>query len=147
MSEIDFRIVIPGRPIGKGRHRTTKTGHSYTPKTTAAWEMGAAYLMKSEWRLPPYEEPCSLVVVAVFQRPKRLMRKRDPTHRIVAPVKPDFDNVAKIVCDALQRAGVVSDDKIIVDGRCLTVFTAIGEAPCLEILLSGVDPDLRFGLS
>ena len=135
MSDLSFSVVIPGQPIGKARPRMTRTGHVYTPKTTAAWEMGAAHLMKSEWRRPPYDKECALFVVAVFQRPKRLTRKKDPKTRLWAPIKPDFDNVVKIVCDAIQRAGVVLDDKLVVDGRCLTMFTAIDEAPCVEISL------------
>ncbi len=31
-------IVIPGKPQGKARARTCKTGHSYTPESTVLYE-------------------------------------------------------------------------------------------------------------
>lgn len=31
-------IVIPGKPQGKARARTCKTGHSYTPENTVLYE-------------------------------------------------------------------------------------------------------------
>ncbi len=36
-------------------------------------------------------------------------------------VKPDFDNVAKLYCDALNGL-IREDDKQIVDGRCMKVY-------------------------
>jgi Holliday junction resolvase RusA-like endonuclease len=38
---------------------------------------------------------------ALFPRPKRLRRKRDPDGPIVHAQKPDVDNVAKAVMDAM----------------------------------------------
>jgi len=129
-------FLIPGQPLGKQRPRMTRTGHVYTPKKTVEWEMAAAWIMKNQFRSEPIDEPCVLVVVAVAARPKRLMRRKDPEHRVWCPMKPDFDNTAKIVADAMVKAGVLRDDKVVVDGRCLTVYAAKSEGPCVEVLLS-----------
>ena len=65
---------IPGNPLGKGRPRTTKTGHVYTPKGTAEYERAAALLMRQQWKdRAPFDEACVLSVVAVKDRPKRLI--------------------------------------------------------------------------
>ena len=33
-----MRFTIPGPPVGKGRPRMTKAGHTYTPEKTATYE-------------------------------------------------------------------------------------------------------------
>ena len=35
------RVEIPGKPVGKGRARSTRDNRHYTPATTRAWEAAA----------------------------------------------------------------------------------------------------------
>ena len=124
MGECLLVCIIPGEPIGKGRPRVTTIGgkgRAYTPKRTRNWEMGAAELLASAYDGEPLDEPLRLDVFAFFPRPKRLdcSHKRKPcscpdgwdmSQRHTA--RPDADNLAKAVCDALERAGVVRNDSV-----------------------------------
>lgn len=132
---------IPGNPLGKGRPRTTKTGHVYTPKGTAEYERAAALLMRQQWKdRAPFDEACVLSVVAVKARPKRLLRVRDPEERIPCTTKPDGDNILKIIADALVKAGCIRDDVLIVEWHCQTLFASKTEGPSVFLHLFSYDP-------
>jgi len=111
---MSFHISIPGQPVGKGRPRVVRNQgkvRAYTPKKTEDWTAYAVTLLlnnrQPEW---PHTVPVSVAILAIGKRPKRLMRKKDPEHCIWRPTKPDADNVAKAVLDALVKAGVIRDD-------------------------------------
>lgn len=55
--------------------------------------------------------------------------------RLPCGSKPDADNVAKLALDALVKAAVVWDDALVVDLRCRKVWAALGETPCLEVVV------------
>ena len=55
--------------------------------------------------------------------------------RIPLISKPDFDNIAKAVCDGITRAGLWTDDCRVMDGRVVKWRAAIGEAPHTEITI------------
>lgn len=142
MQAWQFECVIPGAPIGKGRPRaTTMGGHVrlYTPKRTADWERSSAFIMKNEWRSAPLDQVCQVSIVAVFPRPKRLLRKKDPSHRLWHSSKPDIDNVCKSVLDSLVMGGVIRDDTQVVDLNAMSVYASKTEGPCVEVRLSSID--------
>lgn len=65
----------------------------------------------------PITGPCSLEIRWCF--PLR------GGHRQGEPYaqKPDWDNSAKVPCDALQRLGFIADDKQICDGRVVKAWS------------------------
>tara|TARA_R110000824_G_scaffold107223_2_gene253277 strand:- start:111 stop:401 length:291 start_codon:yes stop_codon:yes gene_type:complete len=87
----------------------------------------------------PSEDYCKLEVVAVFPRPKRLLRKKDPEERMWHGSKPDIDNVVKSVADSLVMAGVIRDDTQVVELSARKVYATKSEGPCVEIKLSSID--------
>ena len=112
----EFDCLIPGPPIGKGRPRAAKMGghvRLYTPKKTADWERSAALLARNAWCRPPSDDLCKAEIVAVFPRPKRLLRKKDPEHRLWHGSKPDIDNICKSVLDSLVMGGIIRDLSLI----------------------------------
>ena len=142
MQAWQFECVIPGAPIGKGRPRATKMGNHvrlYTPKRTADWERSSALIMKNEWRSAPLDNICSVSIIAVFPRPKRLLRKKDPEHRLWHSSKPDIDNVCKSAMDSLVMAGVLRDDTQVVFLTARSVYASKSEGPCVEVRLSSID--------
>ena len=142
MQEWKFDCVIPGPPIGKGRPRaTTMGGHVrlYTPKRTADWERSSALIIRNAWMSAPEDGYCSAEIVAVFPRPKRLLRKKDPSHRLWHSSKPDIDNVCKSVLDSLVMGGVIRDDTQVVRLVADSVYASKSEGPCVEVRLSSVD--------
>lgn len=88
--------------------------------------------------------PLSCLVVARFRRVQD-MPDRSFSGRQWRARTPDFDNVGKLVTDALNGV-VYGDDRQIVDGRVQTVFAASWEEPGLEVYLwesSPIPPELE----
>ncbi|WP_422461967.1 MULTISPECIES: RusA family crossover junction endodeoxyribonuclease [unclassified Endozoicomonas] len=119
-------------PRSKGRPRFTRRGKCYTPAGTrrAEHEVRWAARQKTEKMLAG---PVGVLVVAVFPIPASWSKKKNGQAQagLVRPaVKPDFDNVAKLYCDALN--GILwEDDKQIVDGRCIKVY---GQQPGVLVI-------------
>jgi len=138
----EFIAVINQAPLGKGRPRATvQNGRArvYTPTATADWEHFAAVEMRSQYESSgPMTGPLGCEIVAVFPRTAELLRKvkagyKHPTWRLPHAVKPDADNVAKSVLDAVEKAGIICDDKQI---ALLTVgkhYAMIHEEPRVEV--------------
>lgn len=105
------RVVLLGTPKGKARPRFTKSGHTYTPHTTAEYEKHIA----SEWKhqnpnWAPIEGPVRVAIAASFQIPKNTPKKRRQ-EIIGTPCtkKPDADNIAKAVLDGLNGTAYTDD--------------------------------------
>ena len=102
-----LQIIIPGPPRAKGRPRFGN-GRVFTPGTTVDAEMNIGWIARAEMaRRAPLEGPLAVRIHAWIKPPK----KGKHVHPIV---KPDADNIAKLVCDALNKI-VWLDDKQIVD--------------------------------
>lgn len=133
---VAHQFVIVGHPVGKGRPRFVRTtGNAYTPAKTRSWEADAKAVFSQHYRGAPADEPLSVIVTAVFARPKRLMRAKDPNHRIPHTGKPDGDNILKAVGDALEAAGVVRNDSIINVATVSKWYAAKDEGPSVEVLI------------
>ena len=130
-----FTARIPGTPIGKGRPRATAKGHVYTPKKTRQWEERAAdILRKAAGETEGFEtitEPAGIGIVAVFPRPVSM--RTQPDEYIWRPAKPDADNILKAVCDAAQKAEIVSDDSVFVEMRAQKVYAPVGAMPFIAV--------------
>lgn len=111
-------FTIPGKPQGKARARTTKTGHTYTPEKTVLYEnLVKTCFMEMTPRQTWFNgEPLALTIYATFSIPKSKTKKEKlmmlqgykyPT------VKPDADNIAKVICDALNGVAYTDDTQII----------------------------------
>lgn len=148
MSRGEVRLFIPGKPMGKERPRATKRGSFvkiYTPPKTQAWEAAAVNALRGQF-LSTLTGPLTIDILALFPRPKRLVceHKRKPcscspevlSHlRLEHDCKPDWDNVAKIVCDSLQLANIIEDDSVISVGRVTKCWVGKGEEPGTHIVL------------
>lgn len=131
-----FQISLPFEPRGKGRPRLARRGRhtvAYTPATTANWEKAAALLIRPKWARKPLDQPIRLIVDAVKTRPKRLYAKKHPDGEMWRPHKPDADNVAKIVMDTLERAGVVTNDIIVCELICRSLYAKRNAGPVVRI--------------
>jgi Holliday junction resolvase RusA-like endonuclease len=100
MLDVCFEVPLP--PRGKDRPRFAKNGHAFTPAPTRKWEASLAMMAQAQMPSAVIEEPVRVDVLAVLPRPKRLLRKSDPSGLIWAPVKPDADNIVKATLDALK---------------------------------------------
>lgn len=112
-------FVVPGQPYGKGRPRASSRGgfvRMYTPSATLAYEAEIARLAeiaRGDW--PVMETPMSLRVIAHHGIPCSWPKKKQQAALAgdVIPGKPDLDNVAKAILDALNGVIYVDDKQVI----------------------------------
>ena len=127
MSTVDaFRLVIPGAPVGWARPRFVRRGEhmqSFTdPKARSyAERIGTEWIAAGRPALAA--GPFRLVVVAFMTRPKGHWRAGGGLSAAgmragwYPTTKPDLDNIAKLVCDALMGVEAIPDDAALVDLR------------------------------
>lgn len=110
---MEISFTIPGKPVGKGRPRFQRAGNyvrTYTPDATASYEN----LVKLCWQAgghPKLSGEIHARIAAYFPIPKSTPKKRRAdmeAGRVGCATKPDADNLAKCVLDALN--GLAYDD-------------------------------------
>ena len=107
-----FSCWLPGEPVPQARPKVTRRGHVYYPAKSAAYRKRIAGLLKLG-RKGRETMPGPLKVYLTFCRTRPKSNKSKwPT------VKPDIDNLAKQVIDALMDAGVIYDDGQICELHC-----------------------------
>lgn len=110
-------IEIPGVPVPKGRPKFTRTGRAYTPTKTRQYENDIRTLARARMQgLEPMSGPIRLELVAYLPYPlgwPKWKTERVTGHGVFVAhtVKPDFDNLAKIV-DALKGIVWLDDSQI-----------------------------------
>ena len=116
-----FMLTVDGEPVGKARARVTARG-TYTPEKTRAAQERISWEAKAWWgRQPLMEGPVRLNIIAWFSKPKR--------EKGVRPCKrPDWDNVGKIVSDALNGI-VYQDESQVVEAVVEKRYATMNPAP------------------
>jgi Holliday junction resolvase RusA-like endonuclease len=111
---------VEGIPIGKGRPRFRRTKNfvqTYTDSKTAAWEETIKTVAKSAMGdTPPLESPVSVFVYFGLPVPSSYSKKRTTAcleGREAPSKKPDLDNMAKAVLDAMNGVVFKDDSQII----------------------------------
>lgn len=94
-----LHVVIPGKPIPKGRPRFGRGGHTITPKATRAYERHAKACVQAH---------------ALAARWKALAGDVNVTILLVFPnrVHGDVDNCAKAVLDAANGLAFADDKQV-----------------------------------
>lgn len=114
--------VIPIEPFGKARPRVTRTGHAYMPDSYVVARDTLRLLFGAVTVAPPW----ALAVTAVRAMPPSWSkRKRAEMSGAWCTSKPDADNIAGAVMDALFE-----DDAAVVEVACRKVW---GPSPELRI--------------
>ena len=109
-------IYLAGAPLAKGRHRTTKTGHTFTPERTRSFEARLAWAAQEAMGgRPPLEGPLAVDVVIRMPVPVSKPKKWQAAAlagEIRPTKKPDADNFAKML-DACNLIAWVDDSQIV----------------------------------
>ena len=112
---MEHRFIIHGEPEGKARPRVTSHG-TYTPRQTRDYERLVRWEYKTQGGPDFGRRPLSVTIVARFPIPKKAT-KRDRAKMLagymVPTKKPDADNIAKAVCDALNGIAYQDDAQIV----------------------------------
>lgn len=116
-----LHIRINGEPRGKQRPRFTKQGRTYTPKETRQYEqeireaaLKAAAILG--YAKPPADCPVQVHITSHCAIPKSWSRKKREAAqqgKIRPTVKPDADNIGKIICDALNEIAYHDDKQVV----------------------------------
>lgn len=160
MNKVKIKFDILGEPMGKQRPKvtvlgTSKYAHAYTPKETVQYESKVvnAYNEKlKELNLPQgkplfdTEDEIHAIIFAYFKIPKSHFHFHKRTQTLDldkegelmvsgkrrAKKKPDCDNIAKIVLDALNGIAFPDDSQVV----CLLVMKCWSQSnPRVEVIL------------
>jgi len=130
-----INFTVPGPPKGKGRPRVTRHG-TYTPKATKDYEKLIISCIDAEGTY--YEGvPLKATIKCFYPMPKSMPKyKRDMilNGELYPIVKPDLDNVAKAILDALNGI-LYKDDNQVVE---LFVTKRYSDNPRVEICIQEV---------
>ena len=121
-----IEFTVPGSPQGKARARTffnKKVGHmsSITPEKTVLYEnlVKTRCLESIEKQMIPFqtlEGPLAVHIRAYYEPPKSTS-KRNYEKMIAGLIfptkKPDIDNIAKVVLDALNGIAYKDDTQVV----------------------------------
>lgn len=113
-----YEFEVPGKITGKGRPRVnTATAIAYTPTKTKEYEeLVKQYFIIKNRCAKPLEGRLAVTIKAYFGIPKNTSKKQkeEMLNNNISPVKkPDIDNIAKIILDALNRLAFNDDNQII----------------------------------
>ena len=129
-------MVIEGKPEPKGRPRFRRVKNfvqTYTPAKTKTYEAKVQELAKQAMGShEPLETPVAVQITIRLPIPKSYSKKRtsDCLNKYEMPIKkPDWDNVAKAVTDAMNGIVYVDDAQIV----AATVHKLYGMEPCVEV--------------
>ena len=135
-----------GEPVGKGRPRVTARkgkgkdsaifAHAYTPKKTRDYEdkIRFEFMANCCETMPVYPKsiPLKMEMTFAFSIPKSYSKKKreDCLSGVIQHTKkPDADNCAKAVADALQGYAFEDDSQITV----MTLEKIYAEEPYVEV--------------
>lgn len=128
-----LQFTVPGPPKAKGRARFARMGkyvRTYTPEETTTYENwvklhATQELTAARWHIPV--EPAFYDVLVEVFLPVPISfpvwkRKAIKAGLIRPTAKPDFDNYAKVICDAINQMAW-RDDSEVSDGATRKRYT------------------------
>lgn len=118
----DIYFTVPGPPKGKARARTVHRRNggvfSYTPESTVLYEnlVKTSYYQSESSRVKFMDgEPLAAYITACFGIPKSTSRKKRQemlSGAVLPTKKPDIDNIAKCILDALNGIAYHDDTQV-----------------------------------
>ena len=136
-------FVVQGEPKGKERPRySSKSRTMYTPTATKNYEKLIAITYKAKYGSRSFEqgEPLKISIWAFFGIPASdsAAKAMDKIRGKIRPTKkPDWDNIGKIVADALNGIAY-HDDAQIVEALTRKYYS---DNPRLEIMIGTADKE------
>ena len=129
-------LEIPGEPVAKGRPRVMRSGITFTPKKTMNYEVliKELFIISKQKMLEGELQAC---INAYFQIPKSAskIKRAQMESALLRPTKrPDLDNIAKSILDALNGLAYQDDSQIV----RLVVEKRYAEKPRVELTIQEV---------
>ena len=140
-----LQFLVVGHPKAQPRVKAFKRGNHagvYDPGTADGWKLAVGATARIHWNRVQFIGPLRLVLGFFMPRPKAHFNKHGdlkPGALTWHESKPDTDNLAKAVMDAMTQLQVWRDDSQVVQ---LEVSKAYGvRAGCIVILGAASSPD------
>lgn len=121
-------FTVPGIPIAQPRVKATAIGgyvRVYTPKTADAYKASVALAFGQAYSGSPLTGPVAASIEFVMPRTKSMIWKTRPMPSAPHAKRPDIDNLAKAVMDALL--GLAWNDDAQVYELTMRKFIASGD--------------------
>jgi len=133
---MSIKFTIYGQPKPQARHRSAKDGHLYDP--TEKVKKTFAQIIQEKRPNNLLEGPLMILLKFYFARPKSHYNKKGlkpnaPT-LCTSRGRNDFDNLAKMVCDAMNGIMYGDDGQIAKAG----VMKLYDEVPRTEVTLQEI---------
>lgn len=127
----EFEFTVPGMPVPYARAAGGKTMHRFTPaKQRNAMGTVKLFCSVAMKGMAPLDGPIALTVNAIYPWPSSLSRRaREKPGADFKISRPDIDNLAKLVMDALNSVAWCDDARICV----LHLEKYYGDIPCLRV--------------
>lgn len=144
---MSISFAVAGEPVGQPRingfaqerHGRKPICRIYTPDTADDWKRSVHVVALSRRPRAPIDGPIRVDLTFYFPRPQRLLKKSSPQGAILHDVKPDRDNLDKVVLDALTKAKFWNDDCQVCGGEIWKYYAAIGARPGVRIVVTPIE--------
>ena len=142
--QITFTII--GEPMGKQRPKFSRAGSfvkTYTPEATANYEQWVklSYMQQRGDTAVIEDKEIAVTITAYFKIPASVSKKKAEQMRLgyIRPTKkPDFDNIAKIICDALN--GLAYKDDAAIVSAIVEKYYATDDEPKVIVEIKTLEP-------
>lgn len=129
-----LKVFVPGEPRAQARPRGFKAGGRimfYSPKSP--WSKAMYERGRVVSPIKPLEGPLRLMATFVFKRPLKMAPGSSWCVK-----RPDLDNLAKGLYDAMTKAGWWLDDSQIVHETLGKVYASEGEANGVHVSVTQI---------
>ena len=132
-----IRFTVPGKPFGWERTgQNRRTGATYVPEKTRNHKNAVAWAYKQAcgaYRFPSgtYVDMRVIAYLPIPKSKSKTVQNKMRSGEIRPTVKPDFDNIGKLIADALNKVAY-DDDKCIVDAQVRKFYS---DNPRTEVIL------------
>ena len=137
-----IKLTVPGPPKGKARARTVRgrggQTFSYTPEETVLYENLVKTCYSQNCRFSFQNgEALDVHIHAFYDIPKSTSKKKREQMLlgdILPTKKPDIDNIAKCILDALNGVAYHDDTQVVL----LTIRKSYSEIPRVEVEINKI---------
>lgn len=134
-----IKFTVPGIPVGKARPRVTRYA-TYTPQKTKDYENLVKWSFKNKYKDKPLKGPIRIDIWLYMYIPKNTSKKRTKAKikgDILPTKRPDWDNMAKAITDALNNLAF-KDDNQIVDAH---IYKRFSDKPRAEVEIRKIEKE------
>lgn len=133
-------FVVVGDPKPQPRPKAARIGgfiRIYTPSTAKVWKAAVAAEAKKHLK-KALAGPLVVDLFFRFERPKSHLGSSGlrPSAPVYHTKRPDVDNLAKAVLDALTDVGLWADDSQVIGLRTFKNYCPPGEKPGCTVLIT-----------